>query len=488
MIHVNKIKGLLLVAVTFCFCSCNTERMDPAKPNVLFIAVDDLRPELSVYDQSHIISPHFDRLANQGMVFERAYCQQAVCAPSRNSLLTGLRPDSLKIYDLSTFFRSTVPDVITLPQHFKENGYHTESIGKIYHTGHGNRNDSLSWSIPPWDYRPYRDQFRTIAKGDTVGLDGSEPHVQGKKVPWYASKFPEEHQLDYGVTSYALERLKGLKDEPFFLAVGYFKPHLPFVAPGKYWDLYPVDKIRVPDQNKPEGAPEHALTNFGELRKYHGIPAEGPLDKEQAINMIRGYYACVSFIDAQLGRLLDELRRLEIDQNTIIVIWGDHGWKLGEYHSWCKHTNFERDTRAALLVSTPEMRGKGRKTSALVEFIDIYPTLCDLAGLPKPQHLQGKSFAPLLDDPTLSWKKTALSQYPRNRLGLMGYSLRTDQYRLVSWRDQATRKEIHTNELYHHPSDPKETKNLSQDPEYASIITELNQLLDREYINSYRFD
>lgn len=473
------ILGMLLLA------GCTgREKASAPKMNVLFIAVDDLRPELNVYGHSQMVTPHFDRLAEQGLVFDRAYCQQAVCAPSRNSLLTGLRPDALNIYDLGTFFRKTVPDVVTLPQHFKTNGYHTESIGKIYHVYHGNSDDSLSWSVPSWDYRPYRDQYRKITRNDTSGIEGPEPAVGSKRIPWYASEYPDEHQLDYGVASRAIERLETLKDQPFFLAVGFFKPHLPFIAPQKYWDLYPTDEVELPSADPPTGAPNYAMTRFGELRKYHGIPAEGPLSKEQAVQMIRGYRASVSFIDVQLGRLLDALERLDLARNTIIVLWGDHGWKLGEYGSWCKHTNFEWDTRSVLMVSTPGMLAKGQKTRSLTEFIDIYPTLCELAELPLPGHLQGQSLATLLDHPEQSLKKAALSQYPKNRKALMGYSLRTDRYRLVSWRDLSHRTRIHENELYDHQSDPGETINLAGDPQYDSLVQALNTMLDQDYLRS----
>ena len=460
----------------------NSEKASAPKMNVLFIAVDDLRPELSVYGTPRMVTPNFDRLAGQGLVFDRAYCQQAVCAPSRNSLLTGLRPDALNIYDLGTFFRKTVPGVVTLPQHFKANGYHTESIGKIYHVYHGNRDDSLSWSVPSWDYRPYRDQFRKITRNDTSGIEGPEPAVGSKRIPWYASEYPDEHQLDHGVASRAIERLSALKDHPFFLAVGFFKPHLPFVAPKKYWDLYPKDEVDLPTTDPPKGAPGYALTSFRELRKYHGIPSEGPLPNDQAVQMIRGYRASVSFIDLQLGRLLDALEHLDLARNTIIVLWGDHGWKLGEYGLWCKHTNFEWDTRSVLMVSAPGMRAKGQKTRSLTEFIDIYPTLCELAGLTLPGHVQGQSFVPLLDDPSQSLKNAALSQYPKDHEQLMGYGLRTDRYRLVSWRDFSSRTVVRENELYDHQSDPGETMNLARDPRYDSVVQALNTMLDQDYL------
>ncbi|MBV6644499.1 MAG: sulfatase [Cyclobacteriaceae bacterium] len=476
----------LIVLALFSLLSCidSKQREENSRQNILFIAVDDLRPELSIYGSSRAITPNFERLASKGLVFKRAYCQQAVCAPSRNSLLTGLRPDAMGIYDLGTFFRTKVPDVVTLPQHFKNNGYHSEAIGKIYHIWHGNQDDSASWSVPSWDYRTYRDQYRKLSSGDTSGIEGPEPVVKGKVLPWHSSAYPDYHHLDYGVTSRAIERMNELGDEPFFLAVGYYKPHLPFVAPQKYWDLYPKDSIRLPDKTPPDGSPDFALTSFGELRRYYGIPKEGPLTDEQSIQMIRGYLACISFIDAQLGRLLDELESSGLAASTTIVLWGDHGWKLGEYGSWCKHSNYELDTKAPLIISGPDMLAKGRSTNALTEFIDIYPSLCDITGLPKPAHLQGESFISLLDNPDLDFKEIALSQYPREKLNLMGYSIRTDRFHLISWRDNSDRFLIKANELYDHRIDPGEKRNQAGDLSYKETVEALNKRLDDDFLTT----
>ena len=311
---------ILLMALAGCRSGGDAEEGSGEKPNVLLICVDDLRPELNCYGAAHIHSPHIDALAEGSVVFTRAYTQQAVCAPSRNTLMTGLRPDGLGIYDLRTFFRTKAPDVVTLSQYFIQQGYVAEGMGKIYHTGHGNKNDSLSWSSPHW--YPYQliNQRDPIQSGDTTGLHTSYPGIDGKRIPWYNSRLPEELHNDAMVTSHALERMEALKGNPFFLAVGMVKPHLPFVAPSKYWDLYDPDQIVVPPPDKPDEYPSYAFTNWGELRKYHGIPAEGLLSEEDAINMIHGYNACVSFIDAQVGRLTDKLKELGLYENTIIVL------------------------------------------------------------------------------------------------------------------------------------------------------------------------
>ena len=456
------------------------------QPNILFIAVDDLRTEINCFGAKHMHTPNLDRLANRGIIFERAYCQQAVCAPSRNSLMTGLRPDALGIYDLYTFFRTKVPEIVTLPQHFKNNGYHAESMGKIYHTGHGNSNDKLSWSIPSWSKRNEVKNLIKISVGDTLGLESDFPTINGKKLPWYSSPQPENNMSDAMTANHAVKRLKDLKNETFFLAVGFSKPHLPFVSPKKYWDLYDPEKIEIPKRNLPVEMPELALRQFGELRKYHGIPATGPLDKETSRNLIHGYYAAVSMIDAQIGKLLDALEENDLLENTIIVLWGDHGWKLGDYGNWCKHSNFEMDTNAPLILSVPWM-DKGVITKSLAEFVDIYPTLCDLAQLEKPNHLEGQSLVPILENPKATVNKVAISQYPRgDGLGydrkneIMGYSIRTENYRFTRWQKYENSKEVIAVELYDHSKSKTADQNLATNKNYAKLVEELSSLMDEE--------
>lgn len=430
----------------------------PSRPNVLFIIVDDLRPELGAYGKDFMHTPHIDQLARQGMLFERAYVPQAICAPSRNSMLTGLRPDSLGIYDLGTFFRTTVPDVVTLPQLFRQHGYQTESMGKVYHRGHGNRDDTLSWSRPFWAPK----------------VDMPRHPETNEKLPWFASdRLPSDHSGGR-LGEHAIERMRALQDTSFFLAVGFRKPHLPFNVPKKFFQLYDRDQIELPYIQPPDGVTEYTLNHFGELKAYHGIPEEGILTRAQALSMIQGYRASVSYTDAQVGRLLDALEQTGLGKNTIVVLWGDHGWKLGEYSDWCKHTNMELDTRIPLIVRAPGYEG-GQRTDALVESIDIYPSLADLAGLPQPSHLQGTSFVPLLKNPERSWKKAALSQYPRGTV--MGYSIRTDRYRFVSWQERGHPQRTQAIELYDHRTDPGETENVAHQPEYADTVRRMRKLL-----------
>lgn len=450
--------------------------------NVLFIAVDDLRPELNCYGATHVKSPNIDRLASRSTLFNQAYCQQAVCAPSRNSIMTGLRPDAMGVYDLYTFFRNKVPEVVTIPQHFKNHGYYTERIGKIYHTGHGNQDDQLSWSRPAakmWRPEP-------ITSGDTVGLERDFPSIEEKNLPYYRSGAPEKNMTDVVATDYAVKRINELKDSTFFFAVGYIKPHLPFVAPGKYWDLYDPETIEIPSHEVPKDMPEVALHNFGELRKYHGIPAHGLLDDETSKNLIHGYYASVSMIDAQIGRLLDALEQNQLLDNTIVILWGDHGWKLGDYGSWCKHTNFELDTRVPLIISDPK-NPRQQVSNSLVEFVDVYPTLCELAGLPMPSHLEGKSLVPVLNDPKTTVKQVAISQYPRGKsLGydrkreLMGYSMKYGNYRFTRWQKYEDPGDVVAYELYNHSEGPNAKANLAEDPSYQAKVKELDAMLTAE--------
>jgi len=430
-------------------------RADTKKPNVLFFAVDDLRPELNCYGKTWIKSPNIDRIAKRGMVFNRAYCQQAVCSPSRSSLLTGTRPDSTKVWDLVTHFRDAEPNIATLPQHFKQNGYFVQGMGKIFHPGY---DDERSWSIP-WQ----TPQAPNYAKGKSEDVK-DEDKPKAKAGPAFeAGEVADNFYKDGMVADLAVKTLKtiGKKSEPFFLAVGFAKPHLPFVSPKKYWDMYNPAEIKLaPNPYHPEDSPEYALTNSNELRNYTNMPAKGPITDDLARQLKHGYYAAVSYTDAQVGKVLDELEKQGLANNTIIVLWGDHGWKLGEHGEWAKHTNYENDANAPLLLSAPGMKSAGKHTDALVEFVDIYPTLADLAGLSLPSHLEGVSFKPLLDDPNRKWKPAAFSQYPRKKL--MGYSMRTDRYRFTVWVDREDHSKIDAIELYDHKVDPQENRNIAK--------------------------
>jgi arylsulfatase A-like enzyme len=450
-----------------------------SKMNVLFIAVDDLRPQLGCYGQKQIISPNIDRLASQGMVFDRTYCQQAVCGPTRASLLSGVRPDTSKIYNNNTPVRKAMPNVVTLPEHFKNNGYETLSIGKIYHHP---SDDRQGWSAEPyragtfpqgaWKGRGYLTE-QAIAQMEKYNK--AYPKMQGRGPAFEAADVPDNAYPDGCNTDYAIGQLNRLKDKPFFLAMGLYKPHLPFNAPKKYWDMYKREDIKLADNPFiPKDAPSYATTNWGELRNYYGIPKKGPCTDELAKKLIHGYYACITYIDTLVGRLLDELDRLELRDNTVIILWGDHGWKLGEHAGWCKHTNFELDTHVPMILSVPGMKSAGKRTSALTEYVDIYPTLCQACGLIIPSHLEGHSIMPLLDNPQRSWKKAAFSQYPRGRV--MGYSMRTERFRYTEWRNRKT-NELMARELYDHKKDPQENVNVVDQPQYESDIRRLASML-----------
>lgn len=453
-------------------CAIHRSHREEKPLNVLFIAVDDLRPELGCYGQSSIHSPNIDRLAGEGLLFERAYCQQAVCSASRTSLLTGLRPDATGVYNLTTHFRKNIPEVITLPQYFKNQGYHTEWWGKIYHA---RLFDSLSWTTQGLTFEPGAN-WRAYVLEESKRVAGSRG---GRGPAFEKADVPDNAYPDGKIADRAVESLRNLaqNEKPFFLAVGFLKPHLPFNAPKRYWDLYDPSTIRLPaHQSLPAGAPALAGHNSGELRAYAGIPERGLLDEKQSIELIHGYRACVSYTDAQVGRLLDELKRTGLDRNTLVILWGDHGWKLGEYGMWVKHTNFEYDTRAPLIVKKPGMEGAGASTQALVEFIDIYPSLCEMAGLPVPGNLPGRSFAPLLERPDQKGKPAAFSQYPRGS-DIMGYSMRTDRYRFTKWQKRDRPDEIVAYELYDLQHDPQGLVNIAGHPESAAAIRELMHLM-----------
>jgi len=451
------------------------------RPNVLMIAVDDLRPELGCYGVSHIKTPQIDRFAQTALRFERAYCQQAVCSPSRTSLLTGLRPDSTKVYDLETHFRNTVPDVVTLPQQFLNAGYHSVGMGKIFH---GGLDDKASWS-EPWS-SPKRPGYANPQSVTLIQQKQQAARQKGLKKkaasraargPAYeCEEVPDDTYHDGALANAAVEKLGKLAqmDKPFFFAVGFHKPHLPFVAPKKYWDLYDAATISLADNPyHPHGAPPFALVNSGELRNYEGVPKLGPIPDDMARTLRHAYYASVSYTDANIGRLLDALDQFKLAENTIVILWGDHGWKLGEHGEWCKHSNVENDTRVVLMVRAPHIPTKNAASKALVEFVDVYPSLCELAGIPLPDHLEGTSFAPLLKDPAKPWKSAAFSQYPRGYDGqqLMGYSLRTADHRYTQWVLRKDRRTIVAEELYDHRNDPQENQNVADRPASQELIT-----------------
>jgi len=493
----------------------------------LFIAVDDLRPELGCYGKTIVRSPNIDRLAAQGLRFNHAYCQQAICGPSRASLMTGLRPDATGVIHNEAHFRDKNPDVITLPQHFRMQGYQTVHVGKIFHP---NMVDlEKSWSmIPSGNWARGLTPYQLAENRQWIQQQRKEMEDKwGRSVQGFvagpvseAAAVPDEAYLDGRVAVEAIELLKKLKADaarPFFLGVGFHKPHLPFIAPQRYWDLYdPAQLPLASNPLAPVGMPAMALHDSFELRTYGRAPKTGPIDEPMARHFIHGYLACASYVDTQIGKVLDELDRLGLRDRTVVILWGDHGWHLGDHGVWGKATNFEIATRVPLIIRAPGLKAQGQSSDGLVELVDMYPTLCELAGLPLPAHLQGCSFAPLLENPAQPWKKAAFSQFPcpalrewaalppspqmrqgpfgslieakqeqiaaqmgqkwsRERFEqyVMGYAMRTERYRLVQWVDQREPEQPLALELYDYQSDPLETINRATQSQQRPLVESL---------------
>ena len=453
----------------------------PARPNVLLICIDDLKPQLGCYGDGLAQSPNIDRLAARGIRFERAYCNQAVCSPSRNALLTSLRPQTLGIYDLPTNFRVAAPDAVTLPQYFKQHGYRTASLGKVFHVGHENHDDDASWSVPSFRAgdAPAGPAGDAVASGQ-ANRQRKRKAKKGPRGPAYSAADVDDSQYADGkVADEAIRRLqaaKGAPGEPFFLAVGFVKPHLPFVAPKKYWDLYDPAKLELASwREAPVGAPSYAGQNSGELRSYRDIPAEGAMPDDLQRTLLHGYRAATSYTDAQVGRVLDALDQTGLAKHTIIVLWGDHGWHLGDHGMWCKHTNYEQAARIPLIVVAPGVTSPASQTQAFAESVDIYPTLCELAGLPAPIGVDGGSLAAALRDPQAAGKGHAIHVYPRGER--LGRAIRTDRFRFVEWKVPGASPDTAELELYDYVADPQETKNLaSTEP---AQVAKLRAILDK---------
>lgn len=455
------------------------------KPNVLLICVDDLKPNLGCYGDSMAKSPNIDGLAQRGVLFSNAYCNQAVCSPSRNALLTGLRSQTLGIYDLATNFRVARPDAVTLPQMFKLHGYRSEGLGKIFHVGHGNHEDEASWSVPHW--RADVVSYALAESKAKIGLTREEAlfaNKPAKDLPkgaaFESADVPDNTYPDGALADEAIRRLKSARqrpDQPFFIAVGFVKPHLPFVAPKKYWEMYDRNKMKLAEvRQPPAGAPGYAPQFGGELRQYRDIPDKGELSEELQRTLVHGYYAAMSYMDAQVGRVLSELNALGLDKNTIIVLWGDHGWHLGDHSIWCKHTNYEQATHIPLILSAPGLQ-HGTRVSGLVESVDIYPTLCELAGFQPPVKRDGQSFANSIRDSSQPTKEYILHCYPRNspeKGPLIGRAVRNERYRLVEWKKIGAPAETAELELYDYQADPLEKRNLVKDqPEVAARLVDI---------------
>lgn len=458
----------VLAAILF-LLACSTKNKSresentAKKPNILFIAVDDLRPELGVFGASHIQSPSIDKLASGGMVFNRTYCNIPVCGASRASLLSGVRPGVNRFLGYDTYQQKDYPGVLSLPMHFKNNGYTTISNGKIYH--HGD-DDKTAWN-EIWKPKSRTETgWRDYLTSENIALNKGEK----RGLPYENTDVHDTAYFDGRIAKKSVEDLKKLKEkgEPFFLAVGFLKPHLPFNAPKKYWDLYDPTTIFLPDNYlRPESTPKEAFHNFGELRSYSGIPEKGDVSDEMANKLIHGYYACVSYTDAQIGKLLTALEELELDENTIVILWGDHGWNLGDHKMWCKHCNFESSLHVPMIVKAP---GKtyGQKTDAITEYVDIYPSLCDLAGLPIPDHLNGESFVPLMEGKSMK-KDYAIAKY------FDGVTLVKGNLFYTEYIDKEGN--LKARMLFDHSNDPLELDNLAEKPDYQNKVKELSDFL-----------
>jgi arylsulfatase A-like enzyme len=451
-----------------------------APPNVLLLMVDDLKPLLGCYGDRTAITPNIDALASRGALFERAACQISLCAPSRASILTGLRPDTLECYVNGDKFRKTCPDVVTLPQAFERAGWHTVSVGKVYDA---RNRDPGGWSeemMPSSEKKIY-----ALAENEQLYHDNNDRYnaasIQERQHLWRVGPATEAADLDESrywdgqVAAKAIETLRRIQDKPFFLAVGFVKPHLPFACPKKYWDLYDRDRIPLPpNPDKPtEDIVEMAYHEGFELRQYQDIPRKGKLSEDLSRTLIHGYYACASFADAMVGRVLSELDLLGLTDNTVIVLLGDHGWHLGDKEIWCKFTAFRESSVVPLMVIDPRSPG-GRRINGMVELVDLCPTLCELAGVEPPSGLEGRSFVPLLNDVSNDWKTAVFTQAGRGSAWkeYIGTSMRTDRYNYIEWRHRINGN-LRARELYDLKNDPLEMKNLAGNPEHKRLLDRL---------------
>ncbi|MFB2119373.1 sulfatase [Parapedobacter sp. 2B3] len=490
--HIARWRLLLWCAASFSVLvggSCTTADK-PAQPNVLLILVDDLRPAIGAYGDTAAITPHLDKLAAGGLLFERAYSNQAVCAPSRFNLLLGSRSTSSGIYHFGRNFRDYYPDAVTLPQYFKQHGYHTESMGKVFHFGHGTHGDSLSWSVPHHkdlviEYVDPASKKDGFTREEALFSNQSARGLP-RGLAWESPDVADDAYADGRVANRAVERLRALKsepDQPFFLAVGFARPHLPFSVPQKYWDLYDESKLPMPTvTTRPEGAPPYAVKYGTEIDQYIPVPTEvtaAPFPDSLARKLIHGYYAAVSYVDNQIGTVLNELAALDLDENTIVVLWGDHGYMLGEMGMWTKHVNYELANRIPLIISAPGVSHPGSHTAQLTETVDIYPTLVELAGLPVPQAQQpfdGLSMVPVLNDPETRIRDHAYHAFPRG--GRMGRAIRTDRYRLVEWKEIGDGTGPAEYELYDYQDGYMEVKNIAD--EQPAVRDTLRALLAQQ--------
>ena len=483
--------GLFLLAL-----AASLARGAPTRPNVLFICVDDLKPTLRCFGDPVAITPNIDRLAARGVRFERAYCNQAVCGPSRYNLMLGSRSTSTGIYNFGRDFRVAWPDAVTLPQFFKQHGYTAAAIGKVYHVGHGSYDDAASWSVPSVKDKVVEYLLPESTEGGKLtreeayfgNIKSALPHRQlARGAAWERVDVPDNAYADGRVATEAIRRLAEyrLSGERFFLAVGFARPHLPFTPPRKYWDLYDAATLPLAaNPHPPKDAPPYALKRLGELDQYAPIPLQPPLPEQLQRTLIHGYYAGVSYADAQIGRVLDALDQDRLAQNTIVVLWGDNGFSLGTHGDWTKHTNYEEANRVPVIVAGPGV-ARGAGTKAFLETVDLYPTLASLAGLPAPQGPQpidGVSQSAVLADPAHAKARDHVYHaFPRPRPGRgewLGRAIRTERYRLVEWRPADGSDAPAELELYDYATDPNETAN--QAAAHPEVVAQLREILARQ--------
>lgn len=467
-------KKLLALACLLLVCGMAVA----GKPNILMILVDDLRPTMGIYGDSMVISPNLDKLVARGIRFEQAYCNQAVCAPSRLNLMTGSHSTASGLYHLHSDLRKVMPDAVTLPQYFSTYGYRTESLGKIFHIGHGNPGDLQSFDVPHFADKVVEYVLPESTEGGKLtreegyftnqGNRDKDGNMRPRGAAWEAADVPDDAYADGRVAAETIKRLEAAskREQPFLIAAGFVRPHLPFTVPQKYWDLYDPARFELAKINTPpKGAPRYACKTpaEGEISAYKPIPERGDIPDDIQRKLIHGYYASISYTDVQIGKVLDAVDRLGLADNTIIVLWGDHGYHLGELGMWTKHVNYEKATRIPIVFIAPGVTKANSVTKAHAETADIYPTLAELAGLPQPtgpQPISGKSLVPVLKDPSKRVRDHAFHCFPRG--GMLGRAIRTDRYRLVEWLPENKNKKAEpVYELYDYTDGDVETVNLA---------------------------
>lgn len=481
-------RTVVITLVICCFVvTCRAE-----KPNVLLILVDDLKPAIGSFGDAYARTPHLDALAARGMRFDAAYCNQAVCAPSRFTLMLGSHSTSTGLYGLGSQLREIIPDAVTMPQHFAQHGYRTESLGKVFHIGHGNHGDAESFSVPHFHEKvieyvdPVSTQGGQLTREEAYFTNQQLDRIRSlpRGAAFESPDVEDDAYADGRVAAEAVHRLRAADKRrrdtgtPFFMTVGFARPHLPFSAPRRYWDLYDPKTVPMPQNEElPVAAPSVARKRGGEITNYSPVPEQGALNAELKRRLIHGYYASVSFMDAQIGKVIAEIDALGLDRNTIIVLWGDHGFHLGDLGIWTKHTNYEQANRIPIVFVAPGATEPNSSTAQLTESVDIFPTLTELAGLPAPagpQPLDGKSLVPVLRDSAVRVRDHAFHAYPRRKLGR---AIRTQRYRMVEWKNPGRPAETAEYELYDYRLDPWESRNLAT--ARPQVLTTLKKILSR---------